>query len=163
MDNKQLICLEELNYLDNLWLDPIHKKFDDRQYQTVILNYDLVKPIVDKLLMWFESQTKLKLITYERLLILHRFYQNDYFYKHSDNILIYEKNRAYVVGFHLNNDYLGGEYIIHDNNQIIDNTPGVPYCFDSNKVHEIKPVIDGVRKSALIFINHEDLIKHKLL
>lgn len=153
----------EIELLDNLWETPTHKKFDDREYYAVVSYSELTKPIVNKLLSWFEKQNNLQLISYNKDLIFHRFYENNYFSRHRDNILMHGKNRAYVVGFHLNNDYEGGEYILYDNNTIIDNTPGVPYCFNSKVEHEIKPVISGVRKSVLIFINHEDIKKNRII
>jgi hypothetical protein len=153
----------ELQTLDSLWINPVHKKFDDREYYTITLSDYIIKPIIEKLLIWFENQTGLKLKTYNKFLILHRFYEGHFFLKHRDDILIYEKNRAYVVGFHLNDNYLGGEYINYTKDKMIDKTPGVPYLFSSSDEHEIKPILTGIRKSALIFINHEDLVKTRLV
>ena len=73
------------------------------------------------------------------------------------------KNRAYVIGFHINNNYEGGEYKLYEPNEIIDKTPGVPYCFKSDRLHEITKITKGIRKSALIFINYEDLYKTHLI
>lgn len=160
---KQIISLGELELLDSLWSNPIHKKWEDREYYTTVLNPKIIASVIKKLLIWFEEMTNLKLKTYNHSLILHRFYKDNFFAKHSDNTYRNEKNRAYVVGFHLNNEYEGGDYVLYDTNEIINKTPGVPYFFNSKIEHEITPIKSGVRKSALIFINHEDLSKSKMI
>ena len=66
-------------------------------------------------------------------------------------------DRKYVIEFHINDNYEGGDYILYNPHFIIDKTVGVPYMFTSDREHEITEVTKGVRKSALIFINHEDL------
>jgi predicted 2-oxoglutarate/Fe(II)-dependent dioxygenase YbiX len=67
------------------------------------------------------------------------------------------------VGFHINNDYDGGEYILYNPDSIIDKTPGIPYFFKSDRLHEISKITKGIRKSALLFVNYEDLIKKTTL
>lgn len=152
----------DITNLDKLWDNPVHKKYEDREYYSVTL-VKSCEYYVTKLLIWFELNSGLLLKSYEKPLILHRFYEGNYFLKHNDSIYIHNNSRAYVVGFHLNNDYEGGEYVLHDKYHIINNYPGVPYYFNSSQEHEIIKVTKGIRKSALIFINHEDLIKTKLV
>jgi predicted 2-oxoglutarate/Fe(II)-dependent dioxygenase YbiX len=71
--------------------------------------------------------------------------------------------RKYVVGFHLNNDYKGGEYFLYYDNAKyeIDKTVGVVYTFDSELEHEITPITSNVRKSVVIFVNEHRIINNK--
>jgi hypothetical protein len=153
----KLISDAEINVIDNLWNNPQYIKKRDRSYYTLVINHDSIQPIIKKLIMWTEEQISNKIILHDNFLISHRFYKNDYFLRHSDNSYVFNKNRAYAVGFHLNNNYVGGEYMRYDLNIAIDNTPGVPYLFDSKVEHEILPIKEGIRKSVLIFINREEL------
>jgi predicted 2-oxoglutarate/Fe(II)-dependent dioxygenase YbiX len=149
---------EELDFLNWYWENTDNRKFKDRSYEfTVIGNNEL--NITTKLLNWFENQSGEKLKSYNYNLIIHRYNIGDYFGKHIDAVERGYKNRAYVLGFHINNDYMGGEYKLYNPDFIIDKTPGVPYFFKSDREHEITRITNGVRKSALIFINYEDLIR----
>jgi len=152
----------ELVFLNKFWENVDYRKFDDRSYEfAVLINNEM--GITTKLLDWFEIYTRETLIHKEHNLIIHKYGIGDYFDKHIDAVERNHKNRAYVVGFHINDEYDGGEYILYNPNEIIDKTPGVPYCFKSNRLHEITKIKNGIRKSALIFINHEDLVKKNLL
>ena len=114
------------------------------------------------MLEWFEKKTNKKLISYNHNLIIHRFFEGDYFGLHKDNVETNDKNRCYVIGFHINDNYEGGEYKLYNPDFIIDKSIGVPYCFESDRLHEIKEIKKGIRKSVLIFINYEDIVKNIL-
>lgn len=130
----------------------------DRSYKFVIFNNKESK-IVDKLLDWFELESGEKIKNRDSYLFLHKYEIGDYFTKHKDEAVIADKHREYVVGFHINDDYEGGEYRLYNPESIIDKTSGVPYFFRANREHEITPIINGIRKSALMFIYSEDLHK----
>ncbi len=152
----------ELKFLNSFWENVDYRKFDDRSYEfAVMMNNEM--DITTKLLDWFENESGEKLIHKKYSLIIHKYNVGDYFDKHTDSVERNYKNRAYVVGFHINDEYDGGEYMLYNPNEIIDKGPGVPYCFKSNRLHEITKITNGIRKSALIFINHEDLVKKNLL
>jgi len=155
-----LFNLDEMIYIDSLWFEDKLKDFDNRLYKSCFLKSSL---ILEKLLKWFEYNTKEKLLTYDHNLILHRFEEGCYFGKHVDNGIDYNKNRVYTVGFHLISDYEGGEYVLYNPHQIIDKTPGVPYVSMASREHEILPITKGVRKSALIFIEEQYLVKTKMI
>jgi len=130
----------------------------DRSYKFVIFNNKESK-IVDKLLDWFELESGEKIKNRDSYLFLHKYETGDYFTKHKDEAVIADKHREYVVGFHINDDYKGGNYKLYNPESTIDKTPGVPYFFKANREHEITPIINGIRKSALMFIYSEDLYK----
>jgi predicted 2-oxoglutarate/Fe(II)-dependent dioxygenase YbiX len=119
--------------------------------------------ITAKLLNWFEIESGEKLKSYDYNLIIHKYNVGDYFDKHIDSVERGYKNRAYVVGFHINDDYDGGEYILYNPDSIVDKTPGIPYFFKSDRLHEISKITKGIRKSAFLFVNYEDLIKKTTL
>jgi len=151
---------EELNFLCNYEGEEFVREMDDRKYKFKTLSDSYY---VEKLLKWFEDKSGEKLKNYNYELILHTFNVGDYFSKHIDAINIHNKNRAYVVGVPLNEDYKGGEYILYEPDEVLSKVGGVPYYFKSNRMHEITKVESGVRKSALIFIYHEDLQKTNLI
>lgn len=152
----------ELNFLNSFWDNTDFRKLKNRSYEFAILTNNEMN-ITTKLLNWFEIESGEKLKSYNYNLTIHKYNVGDYFDKHIDAVERNYKNRAYVVGFNINNEYDGGDYILYNPNQIIDKTPGVPYFFKSNRLHEITKIANGIRKSALIFINHEDLVKNSLL
>lgn len=135
-DNKDIIKL------DSHWINPTHRKYEDREYYSVTLT-DSHEFFVTLLLSWFEKQSGIILKNYNMHLILHRFYEGNFFTRHKDNIFIYNKNRAYVVGFHLNNDYDGGSYILHDN--------------DNTIVIDIKEELKKYKSKNFLIMSYEDL------
>jgi Rps23 Pro-64 3,4-dihydroxylase Tpa1-like proline 4-hydroxylase len=160
MQKKILFNKEELEYIDSLWVDDKIKNFDNRFYMSCFLQ-ELT--ITTKLLKWFEEQTGEKLKHYNLNLILHRYQPGCYFGKHVDNGINYNRNRLYTIGFHLISEYEGGEYILYNPHSIVDKTPGVPYLNKASIEHEVTPITNGLRKSALIFIEINDLIKKNLV
>jgi len=160
MKNEVLFSKDELEYVDSLWLDDKVKRFDDRLYMSC---YMQETTITTKLLKWFENKTGEHLKNYNLNLILHRYEPGCYFGKHVDNGIDYNRNRLYTIGFHLISEYEGGEYILYNPHSIVDKTPGVPYLNKASIEHEVTPITNGLRKSALIFIEINDLIKKNLV
>ncbi len=152
----------ELEFLNNFWENIDYRKSGDRSYEFAVLTNDN-NGIIEKLLNWFEIESGEKLKHKNYNLIIHKFNVGDWFDKHTDTLEDEYESRAYVLGFHINDDYEGGEYILYNPDTIVDKTPGVPYFFRSNRLHEITKITKGNRKSALIFINHNDLVKKNLL
>ncbi len=152
----------ELEFLNTFWENIDYRKSGDRSYEFAVLTNDN-NGIIEKLLNWFEiaSGEKLKHKNYN--LIIHKFNVGDWFDKHTDNIDDDYENRAYVLGFHINEDYEGGDYKLYNPDITLDKTPGIPYFFKSNRVHEITKITSGYRKSGLIFISYDDLIKTHLI
>jgi predicted 2-oxoglutarate/Fe(II)-dependent dioxygenase YbiX len=152
----------QIKFLNDYWVNVDFRTLDDRSYEFTTLHDDTMG-IISTLLKWFENESGIKLKSYKHSLIIHRYVKGDKFEKHIDSIEENYKNRAYVVGLHINNDYEGGDYVLYEPYDLIDKTPGNPYFFKTDRLHEIKEITNGIRKSALLFINHEDYIKTKLL
>lgn len=152
----------ELQFLNSFWENTNFRKFEDRSYEFTILTDDRYG-ITTKLLNWFETQTNQTLINKTYHLIIHRYNEGDYFDKHIDSVERDYKHRAWVLGFHINDEYVGGEYKLYNPDEIVNKTPGVPYCFKSDRLHEITKITKGIRKSGLIFINHEDIVNKNLI
>jgi hypothetical protein len=168
-----LITKDEIKKLENLsnQLSPYYRK-DERSYHYLTLNSQQKKIFLMKILKWFETTSDIKLRSYfEDLYDAYMIYYkpNDFFSKHRDNQYIsnHNKIRKYVLGFHLNNDYIGGEYCLYENDsmQIINNEPGLVYAFESEIEHEIKPVSFGERRGIVLFIDKDKLMstRHKEL
>lgn len=150
-----LYTLEEQDLIKSHWDDKTSKKvvFKDRSYTFNIL-YDLPQEYTHRFLNWIEDNTGRKLKNKEHYLILHKFDEGDYFDWHHDNVYREGGQREYAVGFHLNSDYKGGEFVaIEDEKEkIIGKIFGSPYLFTSNIKHKINKVESGVRWSILLFI-----------
>ena len=127
----------------------------------LVENYDWLGVFIEK--NENELKTGLKLKSYETHLFIHYYQVGDYFGKHRDSIEIGANNRAYVVGFNINDDYEGGDYILYNPDEMINKTAGIPYYFKSDREHEITKVKGGIRKSAVLFINYENLYIEKNL
>lgn len=154
IDDSELNILNEYN--ENFKLV---KKFD-RCYESSILEKNMTNKIILKIFDWIETTTDIKLISknYIPQSYMHRFKINHFFNCHSDSeIMRNKRTRYYAVGFHLNNNYKGGEFIFCDNNYVIDNTPGKVYLFNSYIRHGINPITYGERRSLIFFIDYEDL------
>jgi hypothetical protein len=156
----KLFSKEELSFLCNYDSEEFERDMEDRKYKFRILSDSYY---VEKLLKWFEVKSGEKLKNYNYELIIHTFGVGDYFSKHKDAINIHNKNRAYVVGVPLNSDYTGGEYILYQPDEVLSKVGGVPYYFKSDRMHEITKIESGIRKSALIFIYYEDIIKKDII
>lgn len=162
----KLIDDNELNFL-NFFYNTTEKNTrvsNNKKYEFVVLTKSNTT-IIDKLCDWFELTSFQKFKNRPTYMFIHSYNIGDYFELHTDDIERGYKNRAYVLGFHINNDYEGGDYILHNPFEIIDKTPGVPYYFKSDRPHQITEITKGYRRSALIFIHFEDLIqiKNKLI
>ncbi len=152
----------QLEFLNSYWNNSSFRNIKDRKYEFALLMNNEYN-ITTKLLNWFEKESGEILKHKNFHLTIHKYEIGHFFKKHIDAVERGSKNRKYVVGFHINNNYKGGDYKLFNPDFIIDKTPGVPYMFTSDREHEITKVTEGIRKSALIFINHEDLIHKKSL
>lgn len=132
------------------------RKLWDRSYRYTVAKDDAMG-IRERLYDWFEKVTEERVISRDSSLIIHRFGPGDWFGKHRDERIVGGKRRKWVCGFHLTDVYEGGEYQLYEPDETINKEVGIPYCFRSDRWHEIKPVRSGVRKSVVMFIHWEDL------
>lgn len=165
--SKKLFSDKELIDIDKLWnVGKIVNKntFNDRYYQSSSVSNKHSKNIIDKLVNWFNSLDIEKIKNNPSDLILHRFNVGSYFSKHTDNQLRNGSLRRYLVGITINKDYIGGEFNTYSPEKLrIGKVPGVPYAIDSRVLHEITPVIQGIRKTAFIFIFDKHLHKKTII
>lgn len=157
----QIVSDSDLKFLEENFKNFELIKRKDRAYYSINIEDASVFPIIQKILIWIEQTLNIKFISYNsfKKLMFHKFIKNHFFSNHSDNTHISPtQNRKFAVGFHINDDYIGGEYVLTDINHTINNTPGFVYIFDSYMKHEVKPVLEGERKSIIFFINYEDII-----
>ena len=67
-------------------------------------------------------------------------------------------NRVYAVGVLLNDNFEGGDFKLHDKNEIILNKiSGNVYIFDVRIEHEITPILHGERYSLLWFLENKHI------
>ena len=163
-DSIPLFNPTELDLIKSSWRDDIVEKrddihgYEDRSYYYNIL-YDLPKEYVNRFLDWIEAKLGKKIQNRKNYnLILHRFNEGDYFDYHTDDGTISDGKREFAAGFHVNDDYEGGEFVVYENDKerVIGKTPGTPYVFSSFVGHKINKVKSNIRYSIIIFIFHDD-------
>ena len=71
----------------------------------------------------------------------------------------------YAAGFHINDDYEGGEFVVYENGKqrIIGKQIGVPYIFSSEVGHKINKVKSKIRYSIIVFIYNNSIDKRILI
>jgi hypothetical protein len=128
---------------------------DDRKYNSQPINYSLdTKWLFDKLKEFVEENTDIKIKKIKETIHFHKFTKDDWFGKHND----IRDNRLYAVGVLLNDNFLGGDFKLHNQNEIIlDKVIGNAYIFDVRIDHEITPILDGERFSLLWFLQNEHI------
>jgi hypothetical protein len=165
----QVISDEDIKKLNDLSVKVEFFQKHDRRFSSYQFTNEDKDIFLKKVLMWVEEVRQIKLNIYD-----YKFYDSflinyqvgDYFLKHKDDTYMNFRGstRKYVVGFHLSNEYKGGEYCIYDSNnniELIGNDIGHTYVFDSETYHEVKPIIEGVRKSVIIHIEKENIVTSK--
>ncbi len=150
-----LFTYEERNLIKSHWNDETSKKriFEDRSYTYDVL-YNLPEEYTNRFLDWVEDNIGKKFLDRKYHLILHKFEKGDYFDWHKDDAYMEKGKRKYAIGFHLNNDYEGGEFVVveDEKEKIIGKLPGAPYLFTSDVTHKINRVESGIRWSVILFL-----------
>lgn len=165
----KLITSEEISLIESQFYELNELRSRDRSYEVKIIESEIIIPIKIKLLNWVSESLNLKLHSFNQKFQILRYDTNDFFLRHNDDDIKYRnvfgKNRYLVTGFHLNDDYTGGDFTIYDPEYILTKEIGVPYVFEAKRDHEVKIVTSGTRRSVVMFINHEDVISsnNKLL
>jgi hypothetical protein len=76
------------------------------------------------------------------------------FEKHRD---IYYPNQVLNIGVCLNDDYVGGDFILYGPKEILPKKAGVIYSFKNTREHEITKIESGNRYSLIIFLNKDNV------
>jgi Rps23 Pro-64 3,4-dihydroxylase Tpa1-like proline 4-hydroxylase len=165
----QIISNDDIKKLNDLSINVELYQKNDRKYSSYQFTNEDKEIFLGKILNWIEDVLEIKLNKsdykyYDSFLI--KYDVGSYFHKHKDDTYMKFRGstRKYVVGFHLSNEYKGGEYCIYDSNnniELIGNDIGYTYVFDSETYHEVKPIVEGVRKSVIIHIEKENIVTSK--
>lgn len=117
--------------------------------------------IFDKMLNFFTNKTGIKIKKPLDILHIHNYKQGDYFKKHKDNLY---PTQIHNIGVCLNDDYVGGEFILYEPYEVLPKKQGELYTFQSLRLHEVKKIEVGERWSIIAFLHVENLeLKKELL
>ena len=129
-------------------------EFDDFRYKFYNLKYSSdIDWIIKRMCDFFEKEMKLHIFLRPIKLNLHHFTIGDEFGKHIDTG---NPIKEWNVGIILNEDFIGGDYIIYDeddNPLVIDKKVGNVCIFQSQIPHQVTPLIEGERWSIAMFIH----------
>lgn len=107
---------------------------------------------------WFSKESGLSLTRQIDAHKLHQYRTGDKFDKHTDNIGM--PDRIWNLGIQLNNEYKGGDYIVHleSNTIFLSKEIGNVVAYTSDVVHEITEITEGERWSMVIKVHDWELI-----
>ena len=94
------------------------------------------------------------------ILHVHNYKTGDYFKKHRDDL---HPTQIHNIGVCLNDDYVGGEFILYEPYEILPKKQGEMYTFESLRLHEVKKIESGERWSIIAFLHNENLELKKTL
>ena len=166
---KVLFTKEECNLILEQYINkPINQTENNNnaKYSAKNMTYENDAWILDKFIEWIQTELNIN-VNWNggsiKEFYLQSYQLGDRFKKHHDN----KHNRVYAAGLLLNDDYLGGDFIV-DNDK---NTPitfnkiiGNCYLFESYLTHEVTEITEGNRNVVLIFLESSQLLfKRKIL
>jgi hypothetical protein len=127
--------------------------YKDRIYESTSIEYNKNTIwLFDKLKVFVEKETNIKIGTIKKTIHFHKFTNGDWFGKHND----IRNNRVYAVGVLLNDDFEGGDFKLYNPNEyMLNKEMGNTYLFDVRIEHEITPILSGERYSLLWFLQSE--------
>ena len=111
--------------------------------------------IFDRVDSYFTETTEIKVIKSLDTLHLFDYSVGDGFVRHRD---IYYENQIHNIGVCLNDDYEGGDFVLHEPTyQILPKKTGSIYTFKHSLEHEVLSVTKGHRWSLIGFYFYEHL------
>ena len=127
----------------------------NRLYESLLIQYNSETMwLFDKLKLFFEDITEIKMPNLNKDIHYHIFKKDNYFGLHSDNLA----NRVYSMGVLLNDNFEGGDFILYDKDGVsLNKTIGNTYIFDVSIKHEITKIKDGERYSIIWFITNDNI------
>ena len=168
-DSIPLFNSTELDLMKSSWKDNTldQKNYKDitKRFKDVYLN-NLPQEYVDRFLDWIETKIGKKIQNRKKYnLILHKFEEGDHFDYHTDDGYNLEGKREFAAGFHVNDDYEGGEFVVYENDKerVIGKNSGTPYIFSSTVGHKINKVKSKIRYSIIVFIYNNSIDKRILI
>lgn len=112
------------------------------------------KWISDRINQYFTETTKIKIKEDIKTIHIHRYGKGDRFHKHTDE---YYPTQLHNVGVCLNENYVGGEFILYEPELILPKKVGTIYTFRSSRPHEVLEIVDGERWSIISFFHVHNL------
>lgn len=117
--------------------------------------------IFDRMFEFFTNTTGIVIKKPLDILHIHNYKSGDYFKKHKDNLY---PTQIHNIGVCLNDDYVGGEFVLYEPYKVLPKKQGQMYTFESLRLHEVKKIESGERWSIIAFLHIEHLeLKKKLL
>jgi Rps23 Pro-64 3,4-dihydroxylase Tpa1-like proline 4-hydroxylase len=169
MTQKVLFTKEECNLILKQYINkPINETENNNNmsYSAKFMTYENNAWILNRIIEWVENELSIKIDWNGgkmKEFYLQSYKKGDKFKKHNDN----KHNRVYGAGLLLNDNFLGGEFIvdINKNSSItFNNIAGNCYLFESCLYHEVKEITKGNRNIILIFFGETQLLfKRKIL
>ena len=153
---KVLFKKNECDLIKNLFKsNPQNWDLKDRNFNSEAINYSLeTEWIFDKLKTFVETETNIQIRKIKKQIHYHTFKEGEWFGKHND----IRDRRLYAIGVLLNDDFSGGDFKLHNLNEIILNkVVGNTYIFDVRIDHKITPILEGERFSLLWFLENEHI------
>ena len=167
-DSIPLFNSTELDFIKSSWEDDSaeQRNYKDRTYYYNVAN-ELPQEYVDRFLDWIETKIGKKIYNRKKYdLLLKRFKEGEYLDYHTDSDYSNTSwNVEYAAGFHVNDDYEGGEFVVCENEKerVIGNQTGVPYIFSSDTLHKINKVKSNIRYSIVVFVYNNSIHKSILI
>ena len=167
-DSIPLFNSTELDIIKSSWKDDSaeQRNYKDRTYYYNVVN-GLPQEYVDRFLDWIENKIGKKIYNRKKYdLLLKRFKEGEYLDYHTDSDYSNTSwNVEYAAGFHVNDDYEGGEFVVYENGKerVIGNQTGVPYIFSSDTLHKINKVKSKIRYSIVVFVYNNSVDKSILI
>jgi predicted 2-oxoglutarate/Fe(II)-dependent dioxygenase YbiX len=116
--------------------------------------------IFNKIESFFTYKTGIKIKKPLDILHIHKYKEGDYFKKHKDNLY---PTQIHNIGVCLNDDYVGGEFVLYEPDEVLPKKQGELYTFRSLRYHEVKEITNGERWSIICFLHIENIEINKNL
>jgi hypothetical protein len=160
LKEKILFSKEECNYIINLSkeldeINPYGYKDNVIRYRVWVINRnDKTQWIFNKIHIYFEKETGLKIKKELDKIFIHKYTKGQKFEKHADT---YYKTQIHNIGVCLNDNYDGGEFVLYDPEEPLLKKAGTIYTFPSARFHEVKEILNGERWSIIGFLHIKNL------
>jgi len=163
-----MVCFskEECDKIINLTLEiegthrDVNSKTVERPREKISYTYyniyrnESVKWVFDKITEYLLIDQNIEITKPFEVIHLHKYIAGNEFERHSD---IYYPNQTLNVGVCLNDDYVGGDFVLYKPTQIIPKIAGTIYSFKNTREHEVTKIESGIRYSLIIFLYKENM------
>lgn len=130
------------------------KKTFDYFYYTLIRN-ESTQWIFDRFKLYLEEFFESNTLDKHPQLYLHRYPAGCKFERHNDSTT--HPDQLINIGACLNSEYVGGDFIFYNPDEVLPKIPGTIYHMDSKRDHEVLEITEGERWSLITFLKQKDL------